>query len=232
MTVKRIYLVGLILVGLVFVFSSGAMALDKMEADLKIKEATVALKRFMTEEDSDAARSLLRKSKAVVLVPDLFKGGFIIGGKYGVGLVSVRNPDGSWSAPAFVIMGGANIGFQIGGEAMDLLLVVMRQRGLDGLLQNQFKFGVDASVAAGPMGRQTEASLTAASYKADVYSYSRAQGFYAGATVEGAAMEFDRETNKNYYGRELTSRQILLEKKVPHTPEAKELAAALAEFSK
>ena len=215
------------------VFLAGAaMALDKKEAELKVREAALAVEAFMAQEDNDAPAWLLKRAKAVIIIPGMVKAGFIIGAKYGNGVVCARLEDGAWSPPAFIEMGGANIGFQIGAQASDYLLVVMKKRGLDGILKNQFKAGVDASVAAGPVGRQTSASLSGASLKADMYSYSRSKGAYAGAVLEGAGFNIKDETNKTYYGEILSVRDIILRNKANPPQSARELIRLLNKHGK
>ncbi|KIX11063.1 lipid-binding SYLF domain-containing protein [Dethiosulfatarculus sandiegensis] len=221
-----------ILAALVLGFAGHAMALDKFEAELKVKEAAILVEKFMTSPDSGAPHWMLKRAKAVILIPNMVKAGFVVGGKYGHGVVCVRKADGSWSEPSFMVIAGANVGFQIGAESMDLFMFVMRERGLEGVLKNQVKFGVDASVAAGPVGRTAEASLSAASLSADVYSYSRAQGAFAGATVGAAGLEVDEDTNKSYYGKDATSKEILQGGKVVAPEAARHLMEVLARYSK
>ena len=215
---------------LVLIPAGPALALDKNEARLEVDKAAILVQQFMGSPDSNAPRWLLRRSKAVVIIPDMVKAGFVVGGKYGHGVVVARKADGSWSPPSFIRTGSASVGFQIGAQAMDLFMVVVNQKGLDGILNNQIKFGVDASVVAGPWGRATEAGLTAASLKADIYSYSRSKGAFAGASLEGGGIETDYEANTAYYGRTLTVREILAGSKVAPPPEAKRLMDALTHF--
>ena len=209
-----------------------AFALDKFEAQVKVDEATTVIKTFMTSSDKGAPQWLLKKAKAVVIAPHMLKAGFVVGGNYGHGLILVKKADGSWSPPSFIKLVGGNVGFQIGAESVDLLLVAMNEKGLHGILKNQVKFGADASVAAGPVGRTTSASVTGASFKADVYSYSRSAGAFAGATIGGSGMETDKPTIKAYYGKALTPEDILLKDKVTPPEDAKRLMTTLAKYSK
>ena len=215
-----------------FAFVGPVSAMDKFEADLKVKEAAIVLEKFMTSPDQKAPRWLLKRAKAVVIVPNLVKAGFVIGGEFGHGVVLVRQKDGSWSPPSFLTMAEGNVGFQIGAESVDLFMLVMKQRGLDGILKGQFKAGVDASVAAGPVGRTTEAGLTGMSLHADIYSYSRSQGAYAGATLGGAGIETDAVSNKAYYGKALSDNDILYNGKATPPATAKNLMAVLKKFGK
>ena len=206
--------------------------LDAFEAKLKVEEATVAVKRFMTAPDQDAPRYLLKKAKAVVVVPNMVKAGFVVGGEYGVGVVSARQKDGTFGPPCFVTIAGGDIGFQIGAESIDLFLVVMSEKGLQGILSNSVKFGADASVAAGPVGRSTEASLSDANLKADMYSYSQAAGAFAGVTIGGSGMVTDPKDNQVYYGKKLSVQEILYGGNVKITPEVQTYIEVLNKYGK
>jgi len=229
----RKILVGVVavVVGLGLVLPGGAMAADKKEADLKVQEATLAVKKFLSVPDVKAARWLLKRSLAVAIFPGMVKAGFVIGGRFGRGVIVKRLDDGTFSGPAFFTIGGANVGFQIGAESTDLFMFIIHQKGLNGILHNKLKFGVDASVAAGPVGRQAEASLSAASLKADIYSYSQSKGLYAGAVLEGAGIEFDKDMTRAYYGRPVSVKQIF-DGKVKVPPSGRELARVLVELAK
>ncbi len=212
--------------------AGAALAKTKAEAEITLKEAALVLERLTTQGDQSIPDDLLKRAKAVAIFPDMLKAGFIVGGTYGTGVISVRQGDGSWSAPAFYEMGGASLGFQIGGQSMDLILVVMKQRGLDGLLKNQVKFGADIAVVAGPVGRRGEAAVSGASPHADVYSYSASKGLFAGVSLEGAGLGLDAETNRSYYGAGLDARGILLEGKVTPTGTARVLVEALGRHAR
>lgn len=207
-----------------------AAALDRFEARLKVEKAAMAVKDFMAAPDNNAPRYLLRRAKAVVIVPGMVKGGFVVGGQYGRGVVLVRTPEGAWSPPAFLTMGGATVGLQIGAQAMDLFMLVMNDAGLRGILDNRVKFGAGAGVTAGPVGRSTQAALSGMDLRADIYSYSRSQGAFAGATLEGGGVETDPQANQAYYGRPLSAREILFEGKAQPPASARALMEVLAEF--
>lgn len=229
---RKVLLVVMVLALGLAVAGPALAALDAFEAKLKIEEATITMKKFMTAPDQDAPRYLLKKAKAVVIVPNMVKAGFVVGGEYGVGVVSARQKDGSFGPPCFVTIGGGDIGFQIGAESIDLFLVVMSEKGLQGILDNSVKFGVDASVAAGPVGRSTEASLSDASLKADMYSYSQSQGAFAGVTIGGSGMVTDPKDNEAYYGKKLSVQEILYGGNVKITPEVQALMDVLNKFGK
>ena len=154
---------------------------------------------------------LLDRAEAIVVIPSLVRGGFIVGGKHGKGVISVRNRSGAssgWSQPAFVNLSGGSIGWQIGAEAVDLVLLVMNKEGVDKLLEDKLTFGGNLSLAAGPVGRSADAA-TNVRLDAQILAYSRAKGLFAGATFEGAALHANDSANKAFYGRELKLRDIL-----------------------
>jgi lipid-binding SYLF domain-containing protein len=210
-----------------------ALAMDRGEADLKVRQAKVILDRIMKQSDKSIPKDLLRQAKAVGIFPGMFKAGFVVGGQYGTGMICVRQADGKFGPPAFFEMGGASVGFQIGAQSTDLVLVVMQQRGLDGILKNQVKFGADVAVAAGPVGRRGEAALSGASGHADVYSYSLTKGLFAGVSLEGAGIGVDENTNAAYYGGGISPRGIMVEGQAAMPPaSAQELIKALNKYSR
>lgn len=152
-------------------------------------------------------RDLLNRAEGIVVIPSLVKGGFIVGAKHGKGLMSSKTSSG-WSAPAVVKMTGGSIGWQIGVESVDLVLLVMNKNGIDQLLQDKFTIGGDLSVAAGPVGRNASAG-TNAQVNAGLLAYSRAKGLFAGATLEGAALHSDNDDNEAMYGREIGVKEIV-----------------------
>ena len=152
------------------------------------------------------------------MIPDLLKGGFVVGGSHGKGVISVRNGT-EWSAPAFVQMTGGSIGWQIGVQSVDLVLLVMNRQGVDDLLNNKFKIGGNLSLAAGPVGRAAEAS-TDAKFSSQILAYSRAKGLFAGATLEGAGMPADEDDNADLYGAEASLREITSGRRTPITDTA------------
>ncbi len=147
-------------------------------------------------------------AKALIILPNVLKGGFIIGGEGGNGVLLARLGDGRWSAPSFVFMGGASIGLQIGGSVSEVILVVMTDGGLNALLEKKFKLGADASGAIGPVGGRVGAATTAAG-GADVFTYAISDGLFAGTTFEGAVITAKTGWNQALYGQSLTARQII-----------------------
>lgn len=154
---------------------------------------------------------MLARAEAIAIFPSTLKGGFIFGAHRGKGVISVRDAAGSWSNPAFLTLTGGSFGAQIGGQAVDVVLVVTNRRGLEQLLQNQFKIGAGAAVAAGPVGRDAEAA-TDIQLRAEILSYSRARGLFAGLTLRGSAIREDRGANRDFYGRSMRTRQVVLDR--------------------
>jgi lipid-binding SYLF domain-containing protein len=178
----------------------------------RVAEATIVIEEMMAAGDSAVPRSILEKAQAIAVFPSLLKGGLIVGGQFGRGIISARDAkSGTWSAPAFLSITGGSFGAQIGGQAIDLILVVNNQRGLEQLVQNQFKLGADASVAAGPVGRDASAS-TDIQMRAQILSYSRTRGLFAGITVNGSTVRQDRDANERFYGTAFRTGQIIFDR--------------------
>jgi lipid-binding SYLF domain-containing protein len=181
------------------------------EAD-RVRTATTVFTEIMDAPDAGIPRSVLDRAEAVAVFPSVLKGGFVFGGQYGHGILSVRDREShTWSAPAFLSLTGGSFGAQIGGQAVDLVLVIMNRRGLDQLLRNQFKIGLDAAAAAGPVGRNVAAS-TDIQLRAEILSYSRSRGLFVGVTIDGASVRQDQDANMRFYGKAYTTRQIVMER--------------------
>ncbi|MGE0813159.1 MAG: lipid-binding SYLF domain-containing protein [Vicinamibacterales bacterium] len=181
------------------------------EAD-RVKEAITVLDEVMGASDSAVPGSILEKAEAIAVFPSLVKAGFVVGGQRGRGVISARDPKtGAWSSPAFLTITGGSFGLQIGAQAVDLVLVVQNRRGLDQLLNNQFKIGADAAVAAGPVGRDASAS-TDIQLRAQILSYSRTRGLFAGVTLNGSTIRQDRDANERFYGVAYRTRTIVLDR--------------------
>lgn len=180
---------------------------ESTEAE-RAEMAAEVLKASLTGEDQSIPKALLEEAHAVVVVPHVVKGAFLVGGQYGKGLVSWRDADGNWSAPAFVSMGGASYGFQAGVKAVDLVLVVTDPNGLQALMDDELKLGAGIGVTAGPIGRDAEAS-TNLTLDTGIYSYSRSKGLFAGASLEGAVLTLDDDANRKVYGDAMTGKVLL-----------------------
>lgn len=184
---------------------------EKNEEAKRVANATTVFSEIMAAEDSAIPTSILGKAEGIAVFPTTLKAGFVVGGMRGRGVLSVRGESGTWSAPAFLTLTGGSVGLQVGGQATDLVLIIMNRRGLENLVRNQFKVGADASVAAGPVGRDTQAS-TDIQMRAQILSYSRARGVFAGITINGSTIRQDRDANQRFYGRPYETGQIVFER--------------------
>jgi SH3 domain-containing YSC84-like protein 1 len=169
------------------------------KAALRAQAAADVLDEIQGAPDKGIPQEVLGSAECVAVVPSLLKGGFIVGGRFGRGLASCRTPKG-WSAPAFFTVKGGSVGFQIGGQAVDLVMLIMNNDGMQHLLSSQFSLGADASVAAGPVGRHAEGN-TDWKMRAQVLTYSRARGIFAGVSLAGAVINQDKDSTRDFYGR-------------------------------
>lgn len=177
------------------------------ERDVKLSDNAIrVLREVMGAPDKAIPRELLQDAYAVAVVPDVVKAGFIVGGRRGSGLLSVKH-NGVWSNPSFVSITGGSVGFQAGVQSTDVILVFRNQRGIDSIVHGKFTLGADASVAAGPVGRNAQAA-TDGQLKAEIYSYSRARGLFAGVALDGSVIAIDNKANQRVYGRGVTPRRI------------------------
>ena len=187
-----------------------------------VEESGKVLDEIQQMPDQSIPGDLVRSCQAIAVFPNTISAGFGIGGKYGQGIIMVRDDKtGKWSPPALFTMAGGSFGWQIGGQATDFVLLVMNRRSVDGILEGKFKLGADASVAAGPVGRAAEAS-TDVQLKGGILSYSRSRGLFAGVKLEGAVITQHWEGDKELYGKDLSAREILLENaaKMPKSADA------------
>lgn len=177
----------------------------------RISDSIIVLDEIMAAGDKAVPTSILEKAAGVAVFPSLLKGGLVVGGQRGKGILSVRDKKtGLWSAPAFLTITGGSVGAQIGAQAIDLILIVNNDRGLEQLVKNQFKVGAEAGVAAGPVGREA-AAATDIQMRAQILSYSRARGLFAGITLTGATIRQDRDANERFYGTAYRTGQIVFE---------------------
>lgn len=198
----------------------------------RISDSIVVLDEIMAAADKAVPRSILEKAVGVAVFPSLLKGGFVVGGQRGRGILSVRDKKtGLWSPPAFLTITGGSIGAQIGGQSIDLVLVVNNDRGLEQLVKNQFKIGADAGVAAGPVGREA-AAATDIQMRAQILSYSRARGLFAGVTLNGATIRQDRDANERFYGMAYRTGQIVYEGRAGAPQSAEAWKETLAKYAK
>lgn len=173
----------------------------------KATDATRVLAEIMNIPETSVPAKMFDEAHAIAVIPDVVKVGLVIGGRRGKGLIAVRGADGTWSNPSFVTLTGGSLGFQAGVQSADVILVFRSPRGVDNIVNGKFTLGADASVAAGPVGRSAQAS-TDEQLKAEIYSYSRARGLFAGVALDGAVMSIDHKANQRAYGANTTPRAI------------------------
>ena len=206
---------------------------EEMKDTERIEAAANVLKEILDTPDKGIPKDLLNKADCVVIYPSVKKAAFIVGGSYGRGVVTCRRGAsfmGGWSAPAMFALEGASVGFQIGGQETDFVLLVMNESGANSIMTSKVKLGADASAAAGPVGRDTSAE-TDVVMKAEILSYSRAQGLFAGISLEGSTMRSDNDANKALYGKELSAKEIVREGKVKAPASAARLLSILTKAS-
>lgn len=195
----------------------------------RVEAAGDVLTDIMKAPDNSIPEDLLASAKCVAVVPSMVKGGFIFGGAYGRGVASCRTENG-WSAPVFIGITGGSFGFQIGGQAVDYIMLIMNDRGMSNLLSSKFKLGADSSAAAGPVGRLAEGS-TDWQMRAQVLTYSRSRGLFAGATLNGAVIKQDASSTRAFYGKSISFRKIL-KGTVPVPEGAEPFVSTLAKYGK
>ena len=185
-----------------------------------LKDSLAIIDEIMNSPDQQIPSELISQAKAVLIFPSLVKAGFIVGGRYGNGVASMRSRNtGKFGPPTFLTQAGLSVGFQIGAEAVDLVLLVMTQRGLESLLKDELTLGADVAVSAGPVGRHAEAA-TDIRMKGEIYSYSRSKGAFAGVSLKGTVISTDKGANFDYYGQSLKAKDILMRGKVKKIPDS------------
>jgi len=221
-----------LLLALPVVASSGLSRKDKKT----LKDAVVVLDALTSAPDKAIPQELFAKADCIMIFPSVAKGAFIVGGKGGRGVASCRQPNGKMSSPAFYTVGGASIGFQIGGQSADVVMLVMNEEGVNHLLSDRFTIGGEATATAGPVGRTVQAS-TDAQMHAQILSWSRSRGLFAGAALDGSVVKPNSDANGRLYGRTTSGKDILVNSKlaVPATAQPlmasirKHMAAAVAD---
>jgi SH3 domain-containing YSC84-like protein 1 len=203
-----------------------ARADDASDAKVLVEKATATVNAFAADKDYASLHSLMSKAKAVLVYPQVIEGGFVIGGSGGTGVLLVRDASGNFSGPAFYTMGGVKVGFLAGGQAAETILLVNTQKALDSMLSTKVKLGGDASVAVGPKGSGQSGTVTA-----DIVTYSKAKGAYAGMSLDGQVIDVRDGLNAAYYGKPASPVDILVKKSVSN-PGAAPLQAALKATAK
>jgi lipid-binding SYLF domain-containing protein len=203
---------------------------SKAEERERAQKAASAFQEIMGAPDQGIPQELLDRAQCVAVFPSVKKGGFIVGGQYGKGLISCRRAQGSWGSPAYFTIGGGSFGLQIGGQAVDLVLLVMNKSGVEGLLQDKFEIGAGAAVSAGPVGRNAHVS-TDVLLKSQIISYSRSRGLFGGLELKGAVITQDKSANKDIYEQEISAREIIVDGKVRTPTTIRIFPSALRKFS-
>ena len=189
---------------------------DRMEL---LKNSVLVMDEIMDAPDG-IPTNMLSRAKAIIIFRTMRKGGFLIAARYGQGVATVRSSEtGTWSPPAFLTTIGGSFGFQIGAQAIDLILLVMTQRGIEGLLKDQFTLGADVSITAGPVGRYAEAG-TDIMLQGEIYSYSRSKGIFAGVSLKGSVITANNDANYEYYRQPFTPTEILIDQKIKNIPKS------------
>ena len=207
-----------IVLTIIFISLCATTAQAKEENEQTLKDSLSVIHEIMNSPDNQIPSNLISEAKAILIFPTLVKAGFVVGARYGEGVASMRaRKTGKFGPPTFLTQGGLSIGFQIGAEAVDLVLLVMTQRGLESLLKDELTLGADAAVSAGPVGRHAEAAVDLG-MRGEIYSYSRSKGAFAGVSLKGTVISTDEKANFDYYGRFFKAKDILIRGKVKKVP--------------
>jgi lipid-binding SYLF domain-containing protein len=199
---------------------------DLSREDARLVTATQVLEELLATPDQRVPDWLMQRAYGVAIIPEVIKGAFIFGGRYGSGVMSVRDPAGRFGNPIFITLAGGSVGWQLGATSTDVVLVFVTPRSVENFARGKFTLGADASVAAGPVGRQTEA---AAGVSAEIYSYSRSRGLFAGVALDGTVIAFDRGANQEFYDKyKVTTAMITSNAVTTHSESARRFLAAVA----
>ena len=219
----------LLAVWLLLLMSGYALAADtRAKVVQRLDAAGEIMDEIMAAPDKGIPEEVLSSAECVAIVPSFLKGGFVVGGAYGKGVATCRTPNG-WSAPAFFRMEGGSVGFQIGGEAVDLVMLIMNQKGMQRLMSSKFQLGADAAAAAGPVGRHAEGD-TDWKMRAEVLTYSRSRGLFAGISLKGNTLRQDKDDTRAFYGRMVPFRTSLTGA-IPAPADAHTFLAAVAKYA-
>ncbi len=195
------------------------------EAERLVDESRISIERMLADPEFFKLRDIIGKARGVLIVPALYKGGFIVGVEGGSGIMMVRGADGTWSAPAFYTLAAGSIGFQIGGQVSEVVFTLMNDGAVRALLNDEFKLGADAGIALGPFGAGVEASTTS-NLDQHIYAFSKSVGLFGGGVLEGANIIEQKERNRQYYGQAVKPREVLIERKY-YNPHAESLRKIL-----
>jgi SH3 domain-containing YSC84-like protein 1 len=212
----------------VLLSTTAALAFDRADDVERLENSATILHEIMSAPDKGVPEEVFSSAKCVAVIPSMLKAAFGVGGAYGKGVASCRTAHG-WSAPAFFSLRGGSFGFQIGGQSADIVMLIMNDRGMNGLLTSKVKLGADASVAAGPVGRHADAS-TDWKLRAEMLTYSRTRGLFAGISLNGAVIAQHQDDTRDFYGRMVPYRTILLGD-IPSPKEAESWRGALVKYA-
>lgn len=224
---KRMCL-NLLLLAICLSMGQWALAQDEAKPDIIVEKSRIVVQEMMLSQDKEVPLDLIRKSSGLAIIPDMIKGGFVVGGSYGKGVVFAHKEGGEWAGPAFIHIGAGSFGLQIGVQSTDLILVIVGQKTMDSFLKAKFKLGGDLAVAAGPVGAQATGAVDIL-LKGGIYSYSRTKGLFAGVSLEGAAIKSDNGLNRAYYQSTEDTREILYGQ-VARPATAQEVIAVLTQI--
>jgi lipid-binding SYLF domain-containing protein len=214
-----------LLLALPAIASQGATPMTQKDK-ATLSDSVLVLNDLASAPDKGIPQELLAKADCILIFPSVDKGAFIVGGKSGNGVASCRQPDGKMGSLAFYTVGGASVGFQIGGQTADLVMLVMNEKGIDYLLKDKFTFGGEATATAGPVGRTVNGS-TDAQMHAQILTWSRSKGLFLGAALDGSVVKPDQDANARMYGRETTGKSILVDSKLGVPASADALVSAI-----
>jgi lipid-binding SYLF domain-containing protein len=229
----RLFILATVLVGVSGLFNSAAVCADDKSKDMDRLESAGQVMKEIIDIPDNIPQSLLDKADCVIVLPSVLKAAFIVGGSYGRGAMTCRSGDdfqGPWGAPTMMALGGGSLGFQLGGQATDFVLLVMNDGGARSILNSKVKLGADASAVAGPVGRDAEAA-TDVTLRAEVLTYSRSRGLFAGISLEGSSLRPDNDANDRVYGKKLEAKEIVLHGAVPPPASARKMIDTLTQHS-
>jgi lipid-binding SYLF domain-containing protein len=206
-------------IGAALIICTSFAAFAQANEEKRLNNATEVIQEIMAIPEKGIPPSLFRDFYGIAVFPKMVKVGFVAGGRFGKGILVTHTGDGSWSSPVFVELFGGSVGFQIGVQSTDVILVFKTKKSIDGIVKGKFTLGADAAVAAGPVGREAGADTDIA-LKAEIYSYSRSRGLFAGISLEGSGLQVDDDSNGNYYEKSGISAEDILAGKTPGTKDS------------
>lgn len=208
-----------------------APTMASVKESIRVESAVEVMDKIMEIPEQAIPPALLANAQGIAIIPGVIKVGFVLGGQYGNGVLLVRGKDGTWRNPVFITLMSGSVGWQIGAQATDFVIVFKSPRSIEGIMQGKYTLGADAAVAAGPVGRRAEAS-TDVEFKAEIYSYSRSRGLFAGISLEGSSLQIDHDSNVAFYGKkDVRPTEVLESMEVTTPPEADKLKQTLEKYA-